>query len=148
MVRKKASYSSINCCDCEKICERTASAQKRCIDCRIIYTKIRNKARHHNYYWENWVRLRAKRHGLTPEQLLQLYKEQKGCCAVCKKEWPLKKLDIDHDHRCCAGGGSCGKCVRGLLCRAHNKALGLVHDNSEELKAMLVYLEEFDGGLE
>jgi hypothetical protein len=42
---------------------------------------------------------------------------------------------VDHDHSCCPGGSSCGKCVRGLLCSACNMSLG--HVESMIAKASL-----------
>lgn len=42
-------------------------------------------------------------------------------CAVCGSK---EDLCIDHDHKCCSGMRSCGKCVRGVLCRNHNLAEG------------------------
>lgn len=38
------------------------------------------------------------------------------------------------------GKTTCGKCVRGMLCRFCNHALGNVKDNPETLRRMLHYL--------
>ena len=33
-------------------------------------------------------------------------------------------IGVDHDHLCCPGKKSCGKCIRGALCLSHNLAEG------------------------
>jgi hypothetical protein len=38
----------------------------------------------------------------------------------------LRPFCVDHDHTCCPGEYTCGKCVRGLLCDDCNKKL---HDS-------------------
>jgi hypothetical protein len=60
-------------------------------------------------------------------------------CAVCGKT--EGRMCIDHDHACCPGQGSCGKCVRGVLCTKCNAALGMVDDSIERLQALIAYLE-------
>ena len=67
-------------------------------------------------------------------------------CAVCgrpEKDNGKFVLSVDHDHNCCPTGGSCGQCVRGLLCNRCNRALGLLGDSIEVMKAMIAYLESF-----
>lgn len=44
-------------------------------------------------------------------------------CELCGSE---ENLSIDHDHACCPGSYSCGKCVRGVLCSECNSKLGVV----------------------
>lgn len=61
-------------------------------------------------------------------------------CAICRKDFGNEIPQIDHDHNCCSGRKSCGKCVRGLLCNLCNKALGLFGDAEDVLESALVYL--------
>ena len=54
----------------------------------------------------------------------------------------IKRLVIDHDHACCPGTRSCGKCVRGLLCNWCNRLLGMAFDNPAILAGAIQYLDE------
>lgn len=50
------------------------------------------------------------------------------------------KMHMDHDHSCCDDERSCGKCLRGILCEAHNTGLGKFNDNPELLESAAQYL--------
>lgn len=83
-----------------------------------------------------------ERYNLTIEAYDQLLADQGGRCAVCRKDNPGKKRwHVDHNHSCCPGVKSCGKCVRGLLCSACNRALGLLHDDILVFQSAISYLE-------
>jgi hypothetical protein len=91
---------------------------------------------------------RAHRHGLTYLEYEQLYNLQDGICAICEQEPRSKtggngecRLVIDHDHSCCPGKRSCGKCIRGLICPDCNIALGKFQDSTKVLHKAIVYLE-------
>ena len=79
------------------------------------------------------------RYGITAEQYEALLTKQNQVCAICHKS-DTKRLSIDHDHACCPGSTSCGKCVRGLLCSRCNSVLGMVEDSPELLAALARYL--------
>lgn len=59
-------------------------------------------------------------------------------CEVCGS---TRRLNIDHDHACCDRPGSCGKCVRGVLCGNCNTALGHARDDIERLRGLISFLE-------
>lgn len=84
---------------------------------------------------------RQKKYGITEEEFGIYWVAQKGKCAICEqalrlplasKGQPLDVVAVDHDH-------STGL-VRGLLCNACNKGLGLFKDNPINLQKAKEYL--------
>jgi len=88
---------------------------------------------------ESQSQTRYRKHGLTKTQFSDMVNTNGAMCAICgERPW----TDIDHDHRCCPGSYSCGKCVRGLLCNQCNVAAGLLRDNPGTIRSMLRYIEK------
>jgi hypothetical protein len=78
---------------------------------------------------------RCARRGITPEQLVDCYERQEGCCAICKIEVALIDSAIDHNH-------NTGE-FRGVLCKQCNRALGMFKDSPTILRNAVEYLEAF-----
>jgi hypothetical protein len=144
--------------------EKQRAYYQRTKDARKIQAKLHReanlekiKAKQKEYYLENREKRIAqakayrnsdpefnlkrgcRRHSITPEAYRILLDQQSGGCAICGDL--QTKLNIDHDHSCCAGKNTCGQCVRGLLCSLCNTALGLVRDNPSILRKAADYLE-------
>lgn len=68
-------------------------------------------------------------YGITPEALINLLAQFDGLCWVpdCQQE----ATKIDHDHDCCPGKQSCGRCVRGILCHECNIVEGSLKHRPE-----------------
>jgi hypothetical protein len=62
-------------------------------------------------------------HGIDHNDLVQLWDWQDGRYA-CGELIDADEAEVDHDHGCCPGRKSCGKCTRGLLHPACNSWLG------------------------
>jgi hypothetical protein len=80
---------------------------------------------------------RAKSYGLTLEEFDAL-KSAAKFCPLCGGPEPNH---LDHDHACCPGKTSCGKCVRGYLCRSCNWMLGNASDNIEVLSRAIDWVK-------
>jgi hypothetical protein len=61
----------------------------------------------------------------------------KNGCEACGS---FNKLCIDHDHSCCNYSGSCGNCIRGVLCSDCNSAEGFIK-NLSQAKGLLEYMK-------
>lgn len=86
------------------------------------------------------VKMYSRRHhlmseyGLTLARFAEMLAEQGGRCAICQSASPgTRDWHVDHDHATNA--------VRGLLCNACNKGLGLFRDSPAHLLAAERYLQ-------
>jgi len=90
-----------------------------------------------------------RKFNMTPADYDERLAAQGGVCAICRQPethrhrgtGPVVALSIDHDHRCCPGTGSCGNCVRGLLCDRCN--VGRFPDDPALLRAAADYFERY-----
>ena len=79
-------------------------------------------------------------YNLNECELNALVRETQSGCKICRKIGV--KLFVDHDHSCCAGNKSCGKCVRGFVCLQCNTALSRFDDNAFIIKKAIKYLKK------
>ncbi len=82
-----------------------------------------------------------RKYGLTPQQFDLMVWEQNNKCAICFSE--MTNPHVDHDHSCCPGKDTCGKCIRALLCTNCNTSLGGFKDSQELLLRAVSYLDSF-----
>lgn len=86
------------------------------------------------------------RYGLSNDQVISLFLPESR---VCQNPGCLdtENLHLDHDHACCPQGkskaSSCGKCVRGWLCRTCNIGLGMLQENPRKIQGLLDYVARF-----
>lgn len=108
----------------------------QCRECRSSYNKL-----HHNryktrrpkprYLTKRNQRLR-KQYGITHADYVGLLASQGGGCALCGFKPTDKPLCVDHCH-------DSGR-IRGILCRACNRALALFGDNETGIRRILAYV--------
>lgn len=116
---------------------------------------------HKDHYEENKESIREKQNQTySPEKtrarkLLSVYnitqddynamlERQNHVCAICKGvNANGYSLYVDHDHSCCPGEKSCGKCVRGLLCMTCNFGIGNFKDSPALIDSAREYLKHY-----
>jgi hypothetical protein len=77
------------------------------------------------------ARRRARRHGLSWEEVEAMSARQGGACAICKQK-PARGLVIDHCHL--------RNKVRALLCNNCNSGLGFFQDSPRLLQMAIEYI--------
>jgi hypothetical protein len=89
---------------------------------------------------------RLRRHRMTLADWNDLWILQEGKCYLCQAilSSDLRKVHVDHEHRCwcpCGPERSCQYCLRGLACDRCNWIIGLADEDPELLKRIALYLE-------
>lgn len=81
--------------------------------------------------------------GITLDDWDRMLVAQTGRCYLCER--PLggerTSIHVDHDHACCPGKKSCGKCIRGLACQKCNQGIGQFDDDPQLMLMVAVNLE-------
>lgn len=158
VARAKAADGLRNCpkCDTDKpfdeFYQRTdGRSQSYCMDCARVASNdsrarlARERTPEEREQW-NLTR-RLKRFNLSAELLTELLETQGDEC-ICGAPLSISTLYIDHNHSCCPHDGSCGRCVRGVLCVNCNTALGHIKDDPDRALALATYLFRFEDVLD
>lgn len=124
-----------------EVLARKREAQKRFRERNPTYyaDKMRErKAKDPELYASNVRRIALRfSYGITPEDYDQMFKSQRGKCAICRSsdtgQVGKRFLCVDHDHKT-------GK-VRGLLCHRCNRGLGLLNDSLKNVETAVRYLK-------
>lgn len=80
---------------------------------------------------------------IEPGDYKAIYDAQGGKCYICRRATgAARSLAVDHDHKCCPGRKSCGKCIRAILCGSCNKGvLGHLRDDVDALRRAIEVVE-------
>lgn len=145
----KACHGKMSAADTHKNCNSCRSINRNCIECNREFKGTRRKCDSCNSIKQNQV-ARDRRYGFTLGEYDAMYILQEGKCSICANtEASISKtgrsysLVVDHDHKCCPGEKTCGKCVRGLICRKCNILLGMAGDDITVLRNALNYILAF-----
>jgi hypothetical protein len=113
--------------------DRPNGVYSRCIKC--------SSKSYSQWHSENKYSVRrrnaCRNYNLTYEQYDAMH--NRGCEACGSKE----ELCVDHDHSCCNGEFSCGKCVRGMLCKGCNVAEGWLNGDPQRAILLSEYMKRF-----
>ena len=105
----------------------------------VANAKTRRWLKAHPEYSRN---RKLAKYGLDQDEFDKLLTVQGGGCAICGTTEPGGNgWHIDHDHACCDRPGSCGRCVRGLLCPVCNLGMGIFKDDPVRLRKAAEYIE-------
>lgn len=83
----------------------------------------------------NW----SGKYGFSVVQTLHILNSPTSC-DICGENVQEGRINVDHDHSCCPGQQTCGNCLRGILCRGCNRAIGSFRENPQNIYNAYTYL--------
>jgi len=127
---------------CKECCKKRSRKQgPRIKEKQGYYKKNKEKVLKRNKKWneENFYCSKSEiPFKQRKEAWIRLFKEQDGCCAICKIHQSEldKRLCIDHNHKT-------GK-IRGLLCGNCNSTIGFAKEHISNLIRAIGYLRKYN----
>lgn len=86
---------------------------------------------------------RLAKYDISPIQYAEMLARQGGQCMICRipECSSGRAFAVDHDHACCPGKKTCGRCVRALLCWRCNHTLGILREDIDVYRSAIAYIE-------
>jgi Recombination endonuclease VII len=130
-----------HCCYCRD-CQRKINRASKIRNMPAVLTYNAKWQKEHPDRMARYRRnSKLKHYGLTEDEYLAIIEAAGGRCEICRTDKPggkrIRFWMIDHDH---ATGD-----VRGILCENCNRALGMMQDDPDRLRAAAAYLERKAG---
>lgn len=97
-------------------------------------TRDKRRADNPNQSIDDKRKTLASLYNITLEEFNEM---AKNGCHACGS---FNRLSVDHDHTCCAGNKSCGRCIRGILCHNCNVAEGFLESSIDRVIALASYM--------
>lgn len=127
---------------------RDAQGRKQCSACKLWLPPENNFRTHAKTSDGLQVRCNScvfvarhfTQYQLKPADIARIMEAQAHRCAICDADISGRYV-VDHDHKCCAGIRSCGRCVRGFLCDGCNLGLGAFKDSTEAMQKAIEYIK-------
>jgi hypothetical protein len=126
-----------------------AESNKKYYDTNRLKLLEELKKKRATFSKKKWARIkelgrlanRKRLYNLSEEQYQKKLSNQGNKCAICRIK--MSKPGVDHNRACCNREGSCGKCVRGILCSNCNSILGFAKDSIKNLRNAIEYLKGY-----
>jgi hypothetical protein len=128
--------------------ERNGAGQKQCNTCELWLDPaqfMRHKATSDSLQVRckqcTYIERHRTQYGLSRADIARILHAQDHKCAICLRDISRRYV-VDHDHACCPGIRSCGKCVRGFLCDTCNLGIGAFQDDTPRMQAAVKYIRK------